>query len=192
MGRKCGKTVVAVVIVAFTFVIMSALISSEKLTHPKVEITLKAIANGEKLTHVDWSDCNLTSLPEEIFQLRDSLVLLNLGNNNLSFLPENMLELQKLRILFFAQNKFKDIPVVLGKLSSLFMLSFKSNQIENIGFQSLSPSVCWLILTDNKIKCIPTSIGTLIGLKKLMLAGNLLTTLPEEMCNCQVHLIWYI
>jgi Leucine-rich repeat (LRR) protein len=186
MRRKIAATIL---FVSFSLLVMSALISSETSIHPKVELTLKAIANGDKLTHVDWSDCNLTSLPEEIFKLRDSLVFLNLGGNSLSFLPDTMLALQKLKILFFAQNKFKNIPVILGKLSSLFMLSFKSNEIDYIDPLSLSPSICWLILTDNEIEILPSSIGKLTGLKKLMLAGNRLSALPEEMCNCQVRSI---
>ena len=154
--------------------------------HPKVEGVLRAIAKGEKLTHVDLSDCRLTAIPEAIFQLKDSLISLNLGGNQLSSLPDGMAELQCLRILFFAQNKFKTVPVVLGKLSKLYMLSFKSNEISHIDDKSLSPSICWLILTDNKISEIPSSIGKLTGLLKLMLAGNELSSLPDEMQQCRV------
>lgn len=163
-----------------------AIPSSEMGYSPKVESVLQAIANGEKLTHVDLSECGLVSIPEALFQLKDSLVLLNLGGNKLSYLPDCMAELQQLRILFFAQNNFKAIPAVLGKLSSLYMLSFKSNEISYIDESSLSPSICWLILTDNKISEIPSSIGKLTGLMKLMLAGNEISALPDEMQHCQV------
>ena len=73
----------------------------ESAYHPKVVSVLKAIADGERLTHVDLSDCGLTSIPSELFQLGDSLVLLNLGGNQLSDLPDTMIELKNLRILFF-------------------------------------------------------------------------------------------
>ena len=152
----------------------------------KVSSVLKAIADGEKLTHVDLSNCGLTSVPDAIFELGDSLELLNLGGNNLFELPDSMIKLQKLRILFFAQNKFQNIPIILGKLSSLFMLSFKSNQVSYIDGESLSPSICWLILSDNIISEIPSSIGKLTGLRKLMLAGNELTTIPDAMQYCKV------
>jgi Leucine-rich repeat (LRR) protein len=78
----------------------------------------------------------------------------------------------QLRILFFANNAFKTIPLVLGKMKSLYMLSFKSNQLETIDAQSLSESVGWLILTDNNFAEVPPSIGRLTKLRKLMLAGN--------------------
>ena len=56
----------------------------ESAYQPKVVSVLKAIADGERLTHVDLSDCGLTSIPSELFQLGDSLVLLNLGEEKYS------------------------------------------------------------------------------------------------------------
>eukprot|EP00040_Diaphanoeca_grandis_P014303 m.72481 g.72481 ORF g.72481 m.72481 type:complete len:147 (-) comp24456_c0_seq3:159-599(-) len=50
---------------------------------------------------------------------------------------------------------------------------------------SLSPTIGWLILTDNKIESLPESIGQLHLLQKCMLAGNQLSTLPSNMKNCQ-------
>ena len=67
---------------------------------------------------------------------------------------------------------------------SLYMLSFKSNNIHTIPAESLSPSIGWLILTDNHIEELPSSIGCLSKLRKCMLAGNRLTTLPDEMQQC--------
>lgn len=164
----------------------SGLIDKTDTVNSKVDKLLLAINSGEKLVTIDLSNCNLTSIPIEVFQCHDSLEVLNLGGNNLESLPDSMIKLQKLRVLFFAQNKFKSIPIILGKLYSLFMLSFKSNQIEYIDHESLSPTICWLILTDNKISQLPHSIGLLKGLRKLMLAGNELTSLPDDMKNCQV------
>lgn len=163
-------------------------IGVDVIYNQKAHKVLTSIISGEKLTHVDLSDCGLTSIPEEIFRLGDSLELLNLGGNSISTLPDSMIKLQKLRILFFAQNKFESIPIVLGNLSSLFMLSFKSNQVSFIDGASLSPSLCWLILTDNKISELPSSIGKLSGLRKLMLAGNEITHLNEELQHCRVNL----
>ena len=154
---------------------------------PKAQKILSAIVRGEKLTRVDLSDCGLTSIPDAVFQLGECLEFLNLGGNMISTLPDSMVVFQKLRILFFAQNKFTHIPKVLGKLSTLYMLSFKSNQLCMIDDASLSPSICWLILTDNDISELPSSIGKLTGLRKLMLAGNRITHLNEELQNCRVR-----
>lgn len=154
---------------------------------PKAQKILSAIARGEKLTRIDLSDCELTSIPDPVFQLGECLELLNLGGNKISSLPDSMVVFKKLRILFFAQNNFTHIPKVLGKMTSLYMLSFKSNQLCVIDDESLSPSICWLILTDNDISELPSSIGKLTGLRKLMLAGNRITHLNEELQHCRVR-----
>lgn len=60
------------------------------------------------------------------------------------------------------------------------MLSFKANRLSYIPEDALSPSIGWLILSDNLLTELPKSIGKLTGLRKCMLAGNQLTSLPKE------------
>ena len=153
----------------------------------KAEKVLSDIRSGVRLKHVDLSDCGLSDIPDAIYQLGDCLEVLNLGGNSISRLTDSIMALQKLRILFFAQNCFTEIPSVLGKLSSLYMLSFKSNKVSLIPEESLSEGLGWLILTDNKISALPSSIGKLTGLRKLMLAGNDITCLNNELRNCKVR-----
>ncbi len=152
--------------------------------HPKVDALLASIARGETPSQIDLSNCGLTEIPPEVFALRGAVESLNLGGNQLTDLPDSISQLTNLRILFFAQNNFTSIPLVLGTLPSLYMLSFKSNQIDTIHPASLSPTIGWLILTDNKITQLPPTIGKLLKLRKCMLAGNRLTSLPEEMAHC--------
>jgi Leucine-rich repeat (LRR) protein len=124
----------------------------------KLESVIQSISRGDKLTHVDLSNSGLVEFPSELLQLRDTLEVLNLGGNTLSSLPENVTEFKNLKILFFAQNNFEEVPIQLGELPSLYMLSFKSNKVKHIAPSSLAPSLSWLILTDNLIegKCIST------------------------------------
>ena len=150
----------------------------------KLNNILKEIKSGALLTRVDLSNCGLTSIPEELYQLKDSLVFLNLGNNNLNELPSEFSVFHKLETLFIPSNKFTYLPTVIGLLVSLYMVSFKSNQISTISETSLSPSIGWLILTGNSIEKLPNSIGNLIKLRKCMLAGNKLKSLPDSMRNC--------
>ena len=110
---------------------------------------------------------------------------MNLGGNNISSIPNEIVEMKKLRILFFAGNKFDIVPECLGQMSSLYMLSFKSNSLINVPEASLSPSIGWLILTDNKLTKLPNSIGNCIHMKKLMLANNRLVELPFSLSNCK-------
>lgn len=126
----------------------------------------------------------LTHFPAEIFELADSLEILDLSNNNLKSLPDDFGQLKNLKAAFFANNEFRKIPEVLSQCPQLNIIGFKSNQVQHISDKALSPSLRWLILTHNQIEQLPSTIGTLSKLQKLMLAGNRLRSLPEEMAAC--------
>lgn len=127
---------------------------------------------------------NLTSFPEEIFELADTLEILDLSHNLLSSLPEDIRKLTKLKIAFFSNNRFINFPSF-KECKHLYMVGFKSNQIETFDEEVLPDSISWLILTDNRLTCLPRSIGRLSKLQKCALAGNLIERLPEEMAACQ-------
>ncbi len=127
----------------------------------------------------------LTTFPREILDLAESLEVLDLSNNGLKSLPDDFDRLKKLKILFLSQNKFEIFPAVLENCAALSMVGFKANRIRLIPEHSLPPLLRWLILTDNAIETLPTSIGHCDRLQKLMLAGNQLRSLPEEMKNCR-------
>ncbi|MEO6741708.1 MAG: leucine-rich repeat-containing protein kinase family protein [Chthoniobacteraceae bacterium] len=134
-------------------------------------------------TRLDLS-CGLTSFPREIFDLADTLEVLNVTNNRLSELPQDLGRLRRLRILFCSANEFTELPAVLGECENLRMIGFKSNRIEAVPESAFPPSLRWLILTDNRIRRLPVSIGRCGALQKLMLAGNHLEDLPDEMAAC--------
>ncbi len=128
--------------------------------------------------------CGLADFPLEILDMAESLEVLDLSGNCFSHLPESFGRLQRLKILFLNDNRFKAFPSVLAECRSLSMVSFKHNQMEVIGDRALSPTLRWLILTDNRLKALPATIGQLSQLQKLMLAGNQLQSLPDEMAAC--------
>ncbi|TYK66615.1 leucine-rich repeat-containing protein kinase family protein [Colwellia echini] len=125
----------------------------------------------------------LTSFPLEILSLSSSLEILDLSNNNLSELPDELVQLTKLKVIFVSQNKFDHLPKVLGKLPNLEMIGFKSNQIKTVAEESLPAQLRWLILTDNIIETLPNSLGDRPRLQKLALAGNQLTELPQTLAQ---------
>ncbi|MDD5160706.1 MAG: protein kinase [Sulfuricurvum sp.] len=127
---------------------------------------------------------NLSVFPEEIFDLADSLEILDLSNNLLSSLPEDISRLTNLKIAFFSNNRFTYVPSFKG-CEHLYMVGFKSNQIETFDEEVLPETISWLILTDNRLKSLPRSIGKLHKLQKCALAGNRLETLPDEMAACR-------
>jgi hypothetical protein len=128
--------------------------------------------------------CGLTTFPAEIFELADSLEILDLSNNALRSLPADLPRLHKLRVLFCSNNQFTELPEVLGQCEHLSMVGFKANQIRHVSGHALPHSLRWLILTDNQIAELPPELGRCEQLQKLMLAGNQLQQLPEELSAC--------
>lgn len=127
---------------------------------------------------------SLTEFPREIFDLADTLEILDLSNNQLSSLPEDLHRLTHLKILFASNNRFESLPEVLGQCPKLEMIGFKANQIRTVPAASLPVQTRWLILTDNQITTLPERMGQLQRLQKLALAGNRLTSLPASMAQC--------
>lgn len=128
--------------------------------------------------------CGLTEFPREIFELADSLTILDLTGNALSSLPDDLPRLHQLRVIFCSSNQFEVLPAVLGACAKLTMIGFKSNRIGEVPAAALPPSLRWLILTDNRIAALPASIGRCSQLQKLMLAGNHLRELPPSLAHC--------
>jgi len=125
--------------------------------------------------------CGLTELPQEIFELADTLEVLNLSGNCLRDLPHQLSQLHKLQVLFASDNDFEVLPDVLGDCRALQMVGFKANRIVAVPAAALPPALRWLTLTDNALTHLPTELGQRPALQKLMLAGNRLQALPESL-----------
>lgn len=127
----------------------------------------------------------LTAFPEEIYDLADSLEILDLSGNALHTLPDDLSRLPKLSILFCSNNQFTELPAVLGRCAQLEMVGFKTNHIRHVPEAALPPKLRWLILTDNQISALPEAIGACRRLQKLALAGNQLRALPDSLAQCE-------
>ena len=135
------------------------------------------------ITRLDLA-CGLTQFPREIFDLADSLEVLNLSGNALDTLPDDLHRLTRLRVLFCSDNRFTELPECLGRCAALTMVGFKANRIERVTGAALPPLLRWLILTDNCVSQLPDELGQRPHLQKLMLAGNRLQQLPASLGQC--------
>jgi len=144
--------------------------------------TLEQLHSGalEGTRRLDLS-CGLTELPHEIFDLADTLEVLNLSGNRLSDLPHQLPRLHKLQVVFASDNAFTTLPEVLGDCPALHMVGSKANRIAHVPAAALPPALRWLTLTDNAIGHLPSELGQRPALQKLMLAGNQLTALPDSL-----------
>lgn len=138
------------------------------------------LAGAQRLT----LRAGLTHFPREIFDLADTLEVLDLSGNALSDLPHDLNRLHRLRVLFCSDNAFTHLPTCLGDCAQLNMVGFKANQIVDVPAAALPPRLRWLILTDNRIAHLPAELGQRPRLEKLMLAGNQLTHLPDTLAHC--------
>jgi len=123
----------------------------------------------------------LTEFPREIFDLANSLEVLDLSGNRLSALPDDMGRLHKLRVLFCSGNRFTHLPPVLGDCAALSQIGFRGCGLSEVPAASLPPALRWLTLTDNQIQSLPSALGDRPMLQKLMLSGNRLGELPESL-----------
>ncbi|MBL0432204.1 serine/threonine-protein kinase [Aeromonas hydrophila] len=148
--------------------------------------TLEQLRAGELCgaRHLKLAE-NLTEFPPEIFSLKETLEVLDLTGNQLSRLPDELAGFSKLRIIFCSENRFTELPEVLGRCPALTMVGFKANRIATVPAASLPVGLRWLILTDNAVEQLPDELGQCGALQKLMLSGNRLRELPASLANCQ-------
>ncbi|WP_421351441.1 leucine-rich repeat-containing protein kinase family protein [Aeromonas veronii] len=148
--------------------------------------TLEQLRAGELCgaRHLKLSE-NLTEFPTEILSLKETLEVLDLTGNQLSTLPDELAGFGKLRIIFCSENRFTELPEVLGRCPALTMVGFKANRIATVSAKALPAGLHWLILTDNAIERLPDELGQCDALQKLMLAGNRLRELPVSLANCR-------
>ena len=148
--------------------------------------TLEQLRAGELCCarHLKLSE-NLAVFPPEILSLKETLEVLDLTGNQLSALPDELAGFGKLRIIFCSENRFTELPEVLGRCPALTMVGFKANRIATVSANALPAGLRWLILTDNAVQQLPDELGQCDALQKLMLAGNRLRALPASLANCR-------
>lgn len=141
-------------------------------------------ARHARLTHL-----GLTTFPRQLFDLADTLEVLDLSGNQLTALPDDFARFSKLRIVFASNNPFTQLPRVLGQCQQLEMVGFKACRIAHVPEDSLPARLRWLILTDNQLRELPASLGQRPHLQKLMLSCNQLSALPDLRAGSRLELL---
>lgn len=123
----------------------------------------------------------LTEVPDEVFGLAETLEVLDLGGNALTWLPREFGRLTRLKVLFASGNPFELLPPVLGDCPELSQVGFRGCGLREIPAEALPRKLRWLTLTDNALEAVPPALAERPALQKLMLAGNRLRDLPESL-----------
>lgn len=161
------------------------------------------------LKELNLKACQLSRLPATI-QHCTQLEKLDISDNpRLTALPDELRYCTRLQILFSSQNPgMTALPPVLGQMSSLTRLGWRSGALVSLEPASLlPPNLVHLILTDNQIQQLqneavwerlrhvrklmlshnqisslsPQGIAHMRNLELLRLAGNQLTSLPDAL-----------
>ncbi|MEH2246542.1 COR domain-containing protein [Nostoc sp.] len=137
-------------------------------------------AARDKMTELDLSGKDLTTLPAEIGQL-SNLIELDLRNNQLIMLPAEIGQLSNLSLLDLSYNQLTTLPVEISQLSNLSQLDLTYNQLTTLPAEigQLS-NLSLLDLSYNQLTTLPAEIDQLSNLSLLDLSYNRLTTLPAE------------
>lgn len=137
-------------------------------------------AKESNATTLDLSSKGLTSLPPEIFELKN-LTKLSVSGNQLTFLPPEISKFKNLTTLSISSNQLSSLPLEIAELKNLTTLDISSNQLSSLPPEiSKLRNLTELNISGNQLPSFPPEITQLKNLTQLYISGNQLTSLPPE------------
>jgi leucine-rich repeat protein SHOC2 len=140
-------------------------------------------ARIDRVSELDLGDKQLSRLPDSIGNI-STLKRLNLTGNGFTKLPDSIGNLTHLTRLFIEDNHLTYLPESIGNLTNLAYLFLGTNSLiylpESIGNLN---NLIWLFLDCNSISYLPGSFGNLYNLEDLDLEYNAINSLPESIVN---------
>jgi Leucine-rich repeat (LRR) protein len=147
---------------------------------------LARVITSLQQVHMLWLDHNLLkSVPEHLAELTE-LNYLQLDHNMLEKLPPELRSLEKLRKLYLRHNRFSSprfaLPQDLGQLRNIIELHLGHNQLPKLPLALASMDRLRVLgLEHNRLHQLQGDVLVrLRGLQQLLLNGNELSSLPEE------------
>jgi len=158
---------------------MTEMLLSDESTE-KAELRIQMCREKYSWT-LDLSDMGLDYIPEEINELKCSLRVLKLSENNLVELPEFICSFTHLESIDLGYNRLSSLPEEIGNLDSLQMLDVRCNKLnaipESIGKLTLLNT---LDISYNHLTDLPETINKLKLLEHCCIKGNTLRIVPEK------------
>jgi small GTP-binding protein len=110
------------------------------------------------------------------------LKVLNLGDNQLTTLPESITTLTKLKVLNLGFNQLSTLPSSISTLTNLNNLYLYNNQLSTLPLSiSALTNLNVLNLIKNRLSTLPSSISKLTNLRTFKITGNSITTPPPAL-----------
>ena len=142
-------------------------------------------AGLDSLVRLNLGNNQLTTLPAGLFAGLDSLVRLNLGSNELTTLPASLFAgLDSLVRLNLGSNELTTLPASLfAGLDSLVRLNLGHNELTTLPARLFAglDSLIGLSLQGNQLTTLPAGLFAGLSLDYLLLGWNQLTTLPASL-----------
>ncbi len=133
----------------------------------------------EQLEEIDLSGLDLTTLPNELFELKN-LRAIDLSRNKLASIPSEIQQLKDLNILIANENPITTVHKDIDELQNLVTLSLVNCQLPEFPEGILAiKSLRSLQLEGNKISEIPLGLKDM-EIEEINLLGNPIRNLPEE------------
>ena len=126
----------------------------------------------------------LVTAPPEVLAGLSELESLNVGRNQLVFIPETIGEMQGLRKLRADQNQLRSLPAALGRCTRLTLLSLTCNLLSSLpDTMADCTELTALHLSSNRFRLLPRCVDALVGLRWLWAANNELIGLPTSLAG---------
>ncbi|KAM7269644.1 hypothetical protein ACFE04_025141 [Oxalis oulophora] len=130
-------------------------------------------------------DSKLKTFPDEVLDLGSSVRTLDLTRNKIVNIPTDISKLTNMQRLVMAENLIERLPMHLGKLQCLKVITLDRNKISYLPDElGLLVRLERLSISENMLEVVPETIGSLRNLSLLDLSNNKLKSLPESIGSC--------
>ena len=138
------------------------------------------ISDSENITGISLFNCGLATIPEELMNLTN-LKILYLRRNFINSLQKSIGFLSALEEMDLSINEISILPKSIGLLKSLRKLNLSSNKLLNIPDTIGTISNLEVLnLSNNRLKNVPISLNKLAALKELNLKANFWITIHDS------------
>ncbi|XP_029447516.1 leucine-rich repeat-containing protein 69 isoform X2 [Rhinatrema bivittatum] len=156
------------------------LLTSLRLQNNRIAKLPPELAGLSNLTELHLGNNVFEEVPEELKNFRSLQKLFMFGNKITTISTKIFDGLENLIILNLNNNKIKYIPPEIHRLSNLQHLTLNGNQLKSIPKEiSLLKNIYELHLANNQLMYLPEEIVHMTNLQILCLARNQLPMLPE-------------
>lgn len=141
---------------------------------------IENLTNLMLLDEIDFSNNQLTILPEELFLLTN-LRFLDLSDNELSTISNNIQSLHNLRFLNLKNNFINSLPEGIWELKNLQELNLSGNELTQINSKIIGLSKLEeLNISNNYLINLPKEMWDLPHLCDINFSGNNIKELPQK------------